>query len=408
VIRREVEPATGVVPVIAEPVSPGSIRASARASEQPVDPSLASALEELLFARRAPALVFQPIVDLQHAAIAGYEVLSRFPGPPSATPDRWFQAAYKMGRGAELEALVIEAVLSTRTQLPSNCFLSLNVAPEALLDARVRQLLQGQTLARLVLELTEHAAVADYTLLAHVVGEARALGAFVAVDDAGAGYASLQHILALRPDFVKLDRALIAGLHLDEAKSALIDMFGGFTSRIDAWLLAEGIEEVAELSRLSQLGVPLGQGYLLGRPVPSMSQLSEDMTRTLRRHRSVSQLEGQSVLALAEPHDALHAASRDEELVRRLLQDRRLTCLPLLDDDARPVALAFHTAAGGLARRAVTCVHESVSVREALDRALTRESASRFDPLLCCNELGHFRGVLRIERLIEAALPQRR
>jgi EAL domain-containing protein (putative c-di-GMP-specific phosphodiesterase class I) len=371
------------------------------AAEEPA--SLEHAIEELLRTRRPPALVFQPIVDLQRGLTVGYEVLSRFAGPPSATPDKWFQAAYRAGRGVELEALVLEHALASRAQLPPNCFLSLNVAPEALLEPAVQSLLRGQPLSRLVLELTEHSAVADYDLLAHVIGEARTLGAFVAVDDAGAGYASLQHILALRPDFVKLDRALIAGLHLDEAKAALTEMFGGFTSRIDAWLLAEGIEERAELARLSQLGVPLGQGYLLGRPAPRMSELSAEVMSVLREP-AVAAGERSKLLSLVEPHESAQASESDAALSLVLRDTGSPHWLPLLDASARPIALATRFGPDEIVRRAAMCVLDTTPVREALERALTRLPHSRFDPLMCCDDLGHYRGVVRVERLMEAVL----
>lgn len=375
----------------------------APSSAQP--PTLQDALERLLAARRPPSLVFQPIVDLQRAVTVGYEVLSRFPGPPMASPDRWFIAAHAMGRGNELEALVIEQALATMERLPTHCFLSLNVAPEALLDPKVRAVLSARPLARLVLELTEHAQVADYDLLAQVIAEARGLGALVAVDDAGAGYASLQHILALRPDFVKLDRALIAGLHQDEAKAALIEMFGGFTSRIDAWLLAEGIEEQAELARLIQLGVPLGQGYLLGRPGPVMGPLAYELAKAMRP-LSVRP-DGEIVmLALTEPHDAADAALDNDALCERWLRKPLLSCLPLLDASARPVALALRLE-GEVTRHPVMCVLESVTVPEALERALTRHARFRFDPLVCCNEQGVYRGLIRMERMIESVLRTR-
>lgn len=363
---------------------------------------LHGALERMLSARRAPSLVFQPIVDLQQAVTVGYEVLSRFAGPPQATPDKWFMAAYEIGRGNELEALVIEEALAFRDRLPTNCFLSLNVAPEALLDAHVGQLLRSRPLSRLVLELTEHAQVADYDLLAHVVAEARALGAFVAVDDAGAGYASLQHILALRPDFVKLDRSLIAGLQHDEAKAALVDMFGGFTSRIDAWLLAEGIEEHSELRRLAKLGVPLGQGYLLGRPGPGMQPLDSELAKTMVR-RSAPPPGAITMLSLAEPHGAASVSDSNDLLAARFLRHPELAHVPLLDANGRPAALCVRHGAE-LSRRSIMCVHENVLVPEALERAMTRPLNVRFDPLACENELGVYQGLVRIERMIESLL----
>src|SRR6185312_9904154 len=176
------------------------------------------ATSALLDAGRGPKLVFQPIVDLKRGETAGYEILSRFPGPPVAGPDQWFAAARKLGRAVELEVLVLERALAVRETLPDNCFLSVNVAPEALVDERMTRVLRRGALSRMVFELTEHTMVSDYALLTAATSEVRARGGMVAVDDAGAGYAGLTHILSLRPDFVKLDRALIEGVHEDEAK----------------------------------------------------------------------------------------------------------------------------------------------------------------------------------------------
>jgi EAL domain-containing protein (putative c-di-GMP-specific phosphodiesterase class I) len=352
-------------------------------------------------ARRAPELVFQPIVDLQRRVTVGYEALSRFPAPPVATPDRWFAAAKQVGCAVELEALVIERALAQRAELPPNSFLSINVAPEALLEAEVQSLLNKGPLERVVFELTEHTAVADYELLARAIEEVRAHGAFVAVDDAGAGYASLQHILLLRPDFVKLDRALIAGLDRDEAKAALVEMFGGFSSRIDAWLLAEGIEEPAELARLIQLGVPLGQGYLLGRPDRRMLGVdSQVFGRAVSLLRCEVEL---TIAGVAEPWSAREHALSEAELYAIFALDPSITVLPLLDAQARVVSLGIRRGSEVL-RRSVTSVLESSAVEEVLRRALTRPSESRFDPLVCCDELGVYRGVVPIERLVEAVM----
>jgi EAL domain-containing protein (putative c-di-GMP-specific phosphodiesterase class I) len=362
---------------------------------------LERAVDVLISARQAPKLVFQPIVDLHRQQVVGYEALSRFAGPPNATPDKWFAAAVRIGRSADLEALVIEHALAARGSLPTNCFLSINVAPDALLSRPVRALLRRRPLTRLVFELTEHSVVPDYGVLSRAIAEVRELGGFVAVDDAGAGYASLQHILALRPDFVKLDRALIAGLQLDEAKAALVEMFGGFTSRIDSWLLAEGIEERDELRRLSQLGVPLGQGYLLGRPAPAMGGMPSTFTSMMPVELPAME---HAVLHLAELALTSGVDVGDDALLATLTAQPARAGVLLLDASSRPVQLALRGGPFGIERRSAMCVLDSTDVEQALKRALTRPLASRFDPLACCDELGQYRGLVSIERLVEALL----
>ena len=131
---------------------------------------------------------------------------------------------------------------------------------------RLRPLLR-QVGRDVVLEITEHAEIADYIAFRAAV---TALGSKVrlAVDDAGAGFASLRHILELRPDFVKLDQSLVAGVDGDEARRAMIVGLHHFASATACRLIAEGIETSGERKVLHALGIPLGQGYLLGRPAP--------------------------------------------------------------------------------------------------------------------------------------------
>jgi EAL domain-containing protein (putative c-di-GMP-specific phosphodiesterase class I) len=118
----------------------------------------------------------------------------------------------------------------------------------------------------LVLELTEHADVDDYPTLHNALACLRSGGIRVAVDDTGSGFASLRHILNLRPDIIKLDLALVRDINQDPARRALAQGMLTFASEIGAEIVAEGIETTAELAVLQDIGIPHGQGYLLGRP----------------------------------------------------------------------------------------------------------------------------------------------
>jgi EAL domain-containing protein (putative c-di-GMP-specific phosphodiesterase class I) len=129
----------------------------------------------------------------------------------------------------------------------------------------LQQLLGGMG-RQIVLEVTEHAEIADYEAFRAMFGKLRPK-VELAVDDAGAGFASLRHILELRPAFVKLDRSLIAGLESDEARQAMIVGLRHFARSVDCRLIAEGIETEGELAVLRSLDVRVGQGFLLGRPV---------------------------------------------------------------------------------------------------------------------------------------------
>lgn len=228
-----------------------------------------------------PALVrtvFQPIVDIQRGAVSGFEMLARFPAARGASPPEWFAAAREHGVGDLLEARLLRTGLATREALPPNCFLTVNLSPEAAVSDEVAAVLdEAGRLDLVVIEVTEQSAVEDYGTLGRTLERLRDLGAAIAVDDAGAGYASLQHIMRLRPEFIKLDRELVAGLDTDPPKVALVEAMGSFASRIDAWIVAEGIERRGELDALRALRVPLGQGFGLGRPDASFSAAPGDL-----------------------------------------------------------------------------------------------------------------------------------
>ena len=206
---------------------------------------------------------FQPIVDLSTGAVLGYEALTRF--TDGRRPDLVFSAAAQAGLGIALEVATLTATIAAATaQLPPIAYLSLNVSPELVHAGYLGQLLAGQT-RPIVLEITEHVAVDDYPEFRR---ELSALGPTVsiAVDDAGAGYASFRHILELAPQAVKLDIALVRGINADPARQALIAGMSYFAVRRKIHLIAEGIETSAELQTLRSLGIHFGQGYLLGRP----------------------------------------------------------------------------------------------------------------------------------------------
>ncbi|WP_420451728.1 EAL domain-containing protein [Ilumatobacter sp.] len=180
--------------------------------------------------------VFQPIIDVERAAVVGYEALTRFthPDTPDVGPDRWFAQAARLGVGAELEARALAASLAHRSSMPRNCFLTVNVDPGYLLEPSVRGVLASHPMSRgLVIEFTEHRSW-DWELVASSVQMLRSSGALIAIDDAGSGYSGLQQILRLRPSILKLDRSLVESIDQDEAKASLVEMMGVFASRIDA------------------------------------------------------------------------------------------------------------------------------------------------------------------------------
>jgi EAL domain-containing protein (putative c-di-GMP-specific phosphodiesterase class I) len=209
---------------------------------------------------------FQPVVRLVDGTVIAFEALARFRGEDFPGPDQAFAAAMDAGLGVELELLAMRQAFTSLDSVPRGAYLSTNLSVEAMLDPRVQETLLANAGRRITVELTEHTQVHDYPTLVAVTERLRAAGILIAVDDAGAGFASLSHILQLRPDIIKLDITLTRGIDDDPVRMALARCLVAFASDIGANLVAEGIETSAERDKLLELGVRLGQGYLLGRP----------------------------------------------------------------------------------------------------------------------------------------------
>jgi len=339
--------------------------------------------------------VYQPIVDLQRRVVVGYEALARFQvpeGDSSPPPDRWFAAAHRLGVGPDLDAVALHTAFSSRADLPPNCFLSVNVDPESLLTAPVRKALANQGhLGGVVIEITEHRPW-DWAALEGVVNNLRAGGALFAVDDAGAGYAGLQQILQLRPAVLKLDRALVAGIDGDEAKLALVEMLGLFASRVDAWVLAEGVETEAEAFSLVDLGVPLAQGWLFGRPAPPWASLGWDTAARL------AAFAGRPTDTLHRLVDPVPAAGPDVDLAAAWNAGTN-PWMAVLDRNGRPAGLVDGRAAlrGELVPAAVANVHASPA--EVAHRLATAPT-DPVGPVIVTDNAGRYLGLVTQRRLL--------
>ena len=209
-------------------------------------------------------VALQPVLRLEDQAVVGFEALSRFGG--RVPTDRWFRAASRCGLGGELERVTLRAALALLPGLPTDVFLAVNVSPAALEDQTVIDLLHACDLTRVVVEVTEHEAVADYESMRAVLDRLRGRGARIAVDDTGAGFASLRHVLMLQPDVVKLDTSLSRDVHHSPRQQQLVTALLTFAREVGCLVLAEGIETEEQLDALRELGVPLGQGWHLGVP----------------------------------------------------------------------------------------------------------------------------------------------
>ncbi|TFV58300.1 EAL domain-containing protein [Geodermatophilus sp. DF01-2] len=245
----------GAAAVIVEP----EVRAQERRAE------IEGRLDRLI-AAGGPVIHLQPIVDLATGTRVGAEALSRFPVDWGLTPDVVFAEAHSVGLGHVLELQALEGAAAHLDRVGG--YVAMNVSPATLLTAGCARLLRRLPLERVVLELTEHDEVEDYDELAAALAPFRAAGLRLAIDDVGAGFSSLRHIVATAPDVIKLDRSIASGVASDRVLSTLVGSLATFAHGSGARVVAEGVETVDDAAALRALGVDYGQGWFFGRPGP--------------------------------------------------------------------------------------------------------------------------------------------
>jgi EAL domain-containing protein (putative c-di-GMP-specific phosphodiesterase class I) len=223
-------------------------------------------IEQVLDDSSPLSMVFQPIIDLTDHSTVGVEALSRFAAEPMRSPDLWFREAASVGLGPMLEMKAVRAAVDQLDRIPDDAFLAVNVSPELVMSDKLEYLVHEKACSRLVFELTEHLPVDDYGPITRRVGPLREAGARIAVDDAGAGYSSLRHILLLKPEIIKLDRSLTHGVDRDPARRALASSLVSFAKDIGSELIAEGVETENELVTLERLGAHWVQGFHIAEP----------------------------------------------------------------------------------------------------------------------------------------------
>jgi EAL domain-containing protein (putative c-di-GMP-specific phosphodiesterase class I) len=243
---------------------------------------------EAVIAGDGLSMVYQPIVDLRRQRPLGWEALARFAGDRPCGPDVWFREASEVGLGVELELAAVHAALAVLPGLPTDAYLSINASPATVVSGELARALESVPLDRVVVEVTEHEAISAYDELTKALGPLQKRGLRVAVDDAGAGYATFRHILRLKPDIIKLDMAITRDIDQDPARRALATALIAFARDTGSVLVAEGVETDGELDALRSLGITVAQGYHLGRPGPLFVDpaAAPRGTESRRRHPS--------------------------------------------------------------------------------------------------------------------------
>ena len=352
-------------------------------SEVLIDP--AAAVQQVLARPAMLSLAYQPIVDMSRGEVAGYEVLARLPGPTG--PAWWFDMAHAQGVGTELELMVLERVIAQLRHVPGSRFLSVNMSQEALAHPRALSIVEtaGERASRLVLELTERVPFADVDALVAALAPLRTLGALVAIDDAGADYAGLSQLADLRPDIVKIHSTLVSGAASDPAKLALAEVLGQYAGRLDAWIVATGLEETADLLALVEAGIPLAQGYLLGHPGVVMTDL-EPAAHELVLDAVARTTRSEDISTLIQPY-----AEGDQTPPPQVV----------VTGDNVPVAVVVTGGDPNVRTAPVSLkVNLAMAVTEVARRAMARPLETRFDPVVVVDTAGSLVGVFTMDELM--------
>ena len=365
--------------------------------------------------------LFQPIVSLSERRILGYEALSRGPSNgPLHSPINLLATARHAGRLNELEMTCRETACRRYSQGALRGKLFLNASPETLLDAthkpgRTLELLNtyGISADDVVIELTEQAPADDLELLDKALHHYRSMGFSIALDDLGAGYSSLRLWSELRPDYVKIDRYFIDGIHLDPVKREFVESILKIARASRAQVIAEGIELREELAVLASMGIDLVQGYLLGRPQELPALDIEDVLPSAEPQQSSFVEEAGNLSALLIRQPAMSAERPVAELLEAFRMQPNLNSIAVVDADARPVGIVHRNlisdallkpfATDLLARKPVSRLMSTDFLAVELDqslqqvsRLLTSRARQRIEEDFIITQAGAYHGVGRV------------
>ena len=359
--------------------------------------------ERLRTQRDQLSCAYRPIVDIKRGTVAGYEALIALADGDPLSPRGWSIQAHE-AQAAEVEATVLPIALGARKKLPNAAFLLVTVSGPAVASGALDEVFAAEgALNRLVLAIHDAGQGEQAHALARKLEPIRAAGATIAFDETGSGYGALRQILAVRPEFVRVGGGFVTEVDRDLAKSAVVEMLGGLASRIDAWVIAEGVAVEAELKALGRLGVPLGQGPLFGGPQAEMAPLPRAAAQVVEEAKPGEEAE-ETVAALIEAQPALPWGSPLEEVADAFLDNPRNDVIVLVDEQSRPLALAERAALlrGEVYERPVRRITPTTPLKAVARRAAARPAHERFHPLVACDRRGVYLGLVRIEQLLDA------
>ncbi len=339
----------------------------------------------------------QPIVDLVRGISVGYEALSRFPCKPQITYPQWFKEANRLNLSENLEAIAISNARLKLPELPSTCFMSVNITPSALDSAPVKEALAG-SLTQIAIELTGQISSESLEKLSNALGELRSRGAIIALDDTGVDYLGLRTLEVLKPEIVKLDRSLITEVDKDPIKQALIRMVSEVVEGIGGWVLAVGIERQEEIATLIDLKVPLGQGWVLGKPQDQLTEISSDLSQYIS-NTSHDVVNSATYISLRSITKKVFMAENLESLIEANVANAYAVVVDYL---GQPVHLYRRSGVNSWHEIPITLlIHPDEEPYVVAKRILSREEGNRFEPVLCLGPTNQWNRILEVDDLFE-------
>jgi len=382
-----------------------------------------------LLAEENVSMHFMPIVHLPDAQTLGWEALARGPeGSPFATPSALFRYAEETNTVFQLEHLCRKRALQQLRYVKPQHKLFLNLDPRAiddpfLLRGNFEQ--YGLNPHHVVLEITERHAISNYAVFRKIIEEYRKKGYLIAVDDAGAGYSSLESITEIYPDYIKLDMSLIRNIDVDPIKQALLETFVQFADKVKCKIIAEGIETQKELETIMELGVTYGQGYFLGKPNKGMTHVRGEALNVLssmQERRTGEQEERLSFTpVMAEMLVTTKCVQKDVR-VRRVHeifeQNKRIESVVVLEE-GRPIGLVMcfqlYQILGGqygialyYERPVSQVMNANPLIADKEDKlddvarlAMARDSYHLYDVVIITGEENEYIGIVTVQHLLD-------
>jgi EAL domain-containing protein (putative c-di-GMP-specific phosphodiesterase class I) len=229
---------------------------------------------QLILGQRVTS-VYEPIVEVTTKTVFGYESLARGPEGPFHSPLALFGMAESQNLVFELDCLCRRSGLEGAVGLPDGTKLFLNVLPTCIHDPAFRADRLIRTLAKselspqdVVFEISEQESIHNFGVFKEIRDSYRHLGFQFALDDTGAGYAGLETLLEIEPEYIKVDRAFVSGIDEDASRQDMLAALLTMAEKTGSRVIGEGLDRLEELEMLGELGIHFGQGWLFGRPTP--------------------------------------------------------------------------------------------------------------------------------------------